>query len=152
MRLIRWILILGALLIIGVTARSAEVAPDFKYKSFTGDSGKLSDFDKPVVVNFWAVWCPFCLKELPDIQKVYNDYKDNVVIISIVTDSQGDPPGYVKKKKYDWIFAYSSEACEAYNVGAIPLTIFIDSQGKILGREEGQMSEKELRAYLERLK
>ncbi|MFQ5999048.1 MAG: TlpA family protein disulfide reductase, partial [Candidatus Bathyarchaeia archaeon] len=62
-----------------------EKLPDFTLKTLDGGkSVSLSDFTgKPVVVNFWASWCPFCVEELPDFETIGQELGDEVVFISI---------------------------------------------------------------------
>ena len=70
----------------GVTA---QIAPDFTFTDLvTGKTTKLSDLrDKPVYLNFWATWCPPCVKELPHIQAKYEKYKDRIHFLAISVDS-----------------------------------------------------------------
>ena len=61
------------------------VAPDFAFTDLaTGKVMNLSDLrDKPVYLNFWATWCPPCVKELPHIQAKYEQYKDKIHFLAI---------------------------------------------------------------------
>src|SRR5690625_1953509 len=57
-----------------------NLAPDFELETLDGETAKLSDFrGKPVLLNFWATWCPPCRAEMPDMQKFYED-KDVVIL------------------------------------------------------------------------
>src|SRR5699024_11292811 len=59
-----------------------EKAPDLELKTLDGEKVKLSDYEgEKVIVNFWATWCPPCREEIPDIQKLYDNY--DVEILSI---------------------------------------------------------------------
>ncbi len=61
-----------------------KLAPDFEISDFTGTRHRLSDFrGKPVYVNFWATWCVPCQVELPDIQKLQVEHKDELAVISV---------------------------------------------------------------------
>ena len=61
------------------------VAPDFAFTELTtGKVMNLSDLrDKPVYLNFWATWCPPCVRELPHIQAKYEQYKDKIHFLAI---------------------------------------------------------------------
>ena len=53
------------------------------YRLFDGDSGNLDDFlGKWLVVNYWADWCPQCIKEMPEITNFYNENKDSVLVLA----------------------------------------------------------------------
>ena len=64
-------------------------APDEVLHTFDGKEIRLKDqyAEKPVYLNFWASWCPPCVKEMPTIQKMYEKYGDkvNFVIVSVDT-------------------------------------------------------------------
>ena len=53
------------------------------YRLFDGDSGNLNDFlGKWLVVNYWADWCPPCIKEMPELTNFYNENKDSVLVLA----------------------------------------------------------------------
>tara|TARA_B100001057_G_scaffold273927_1_gene274230 strand:+ start:2243 stop:2644 length:402 start_codon:yes stop_codon:yes gene_type:complete len=53
------------------------------YRLFDGDSGNLDDFlGKWLVVNYWADWCPPCIKEMPELTNFYNENKDSVLVLA----------------------------------------------------------------------
>ena len=57
-------------------------APDFQLQSLDGQSVSLSSFQgKPVLINFWATWCPPCRGEMPYIQQVYEEWSDKGLVI-----------------------------------------------------------------------
>ncbi len=69
---------------LGVGPQAGKLAPDFEVSDFEGDRHRLSDFrGKVVYVNFWATWCLFCVKELPDIQELLDRHPDDLVVISV---------------------------------------------------------------------
>ncbi len=58
------------------------LAPDFELQTATGETVKLSDLrGQAVLVNLWATWCPPCRAEMPAIEKIYNEYKDDGLVV-----------------------------------------------------------------------
>lgn len=148
------ILILGGLWFIwtrmiagGVSVTGSEVissepapipghpAPDFELKNLDGELVRLSDFKgKPVIVNFWATWCPPCRAEFPDFQKVSVEQADKLVIIGI-NHTTGDSPQFVPDFVAEFGITFpivldeTGETVKAYKVVGLPTTVFIDSNG-----------------------
>ena len=70
-------------------AKGQKCLPDVSYTDTTGKHYTAKDLaGKVVVVNFWATWCKPCLKEIPDLSRVYEKYKDQgVIILGVLTDN-----------------------------------------------------------------
>ena len=69
------------------TLNNGAPAPDFTFTTPGGKAHKLSDFKgKLIVLNFWASWCPPCIKEFPHFVKLATDYKDDVIFIALSSD------------------------------------------------------------------
>lgn len=67
-------------------------APDFTFTDIKGKSRRLSDFDgKIVMLNFWASWCPPCVKEFPDLLAVAASMPDDVVLLALSSDFEEAP-------------------------------------------------------------
>src|SRR5512138_4025752 len=61
------------------------LAPDFELKTLAGETIKLSNLrGKAVLINLWATWCPPCRAEMKSIDKVYNEYKSQGLIVLAV--------------------------------------------------------------------
>ena len=136
-----------------------NTAPDFTVLDKDGNTVRLSDkFGKPVVINFWATWCPPCKQELPDFDKLCKEYGDRVVFMMVnLTDGYRDTVDgtkrFVSGKGYTFpvYFDTKDNAASAYNVSSIPQTTFIDAKGNIYTTRIGAMSEATLRSYLNAL-
>ena len=63
-----------------ISAGSTHAAPDFTLQKLGGGTISLSEFrgKKPVVVDFWASWCPNCRRDMPNLNRFYEKYKDKV--------------------------------------------------------------------------
>ena len=67
-------------------------APDFTFTDLDGSTHKLSDFQgKIVLIDFWATWCPTCVKEFPAITDFVESQKGDVVLIALSSDSGTEP-------------------------------------------------------------
>ena len=135
----------------GVTA---QIAPDFTFTDLvTGKTTKLSDLrDKPVYLNFWATWCPPCVKELPHIQAKYEQYKDRIHFLAISVDSEQEAPAqFISSKGYTFTVGYGneSEISRAYNIEAIPASYIIGTDGTIKAQIVGSMDEADLERFLQ---
>ena len=136
----------------GVTA---QIAPDFTFTDLvTGKTTKLSDLrDKPVYLNFWATWCPPCVKELPHIQSKYEQYKVRIHFLAISVDSEQDAPAqFISSKGYTFPVGYGNEReiSRAYNIEAIPASYIIGTDGTIKAQIVGSMDEADLESFLQK--
>lgn len=133
-----------------------NTAPDFPVLDADGNTVRLSDmFGKPVVINFWATWCPPCRSELPAFDKLYRQYGNEVSFMMIdLTDGYRETVEGVKRfiseNGYTFPVYYDTEgsAAEAYNVSSIPFTVAVGRNGNIVGTHLGAMSEAALRSYI----
>ena len=136
----------------GVTA---QISPDFTFTDLvTGKTTKLSDLrDKPVYLNFWATWCPPCVKELPHIQAKYEQYKDRIHFLAISVDSEQEAPAqFISSKGYTFTVGYGNEReiSRAYNIEAIPASYIIGTDGTIKAQIVGSMDEADLESFLQK--
>ena len=115
-----------------------KLAPDFQLDNLDGQSVSLSEFwGKPVLVNFWASWCPPCRSEMPFIQDTFTDKKwvdEELVVLAI---DIGESPSTVSEfaKEYGLTFHILLDVARdvslEYYVRAMPTTFFIDRGGII---------------------
>lgn len=145
-----------------ITAATSDkiAAPDFVVYDADGKEVRLSDFKgRPVVLNFWASWCPPCKAEMPHFNTVYADVKDSVVFLMIdLVDGQRETQQlgqtYVDEQGFSFpiYFDLKQSAANAYGISSIPTTIFIDVDGNVVTGQEGMMDEQTLRAGIELIK
>ena len=134
-------------------------APDITLQAIDGQTVSLTDLQGQVVlVNFWASWCPPCRAEMPDMQKVFEDYQDQGFIIlainSTIQDQQSEAIDFVQAYglTFPILFDFSGKVTTSYKVEALPTSFFIDRDGIIqevvIG---GPMAEALLRERIEKL-
>lgn len=122
---------------------------------------KLSDYiGTPVVLNFWASWCPPCKAEMPGFNEMSKKYaKEKIAILMInLTDGEKETVSkaqqYLQSNNYDMKVLYDKnlDAANKYNINSIPRTIFIDRDGYIFkDNTAGAISEEELEKQIKLL-
>lgn len=110
------------------------------------DFALSSSFGKPIVLNFWASWCPPCKSEMPEFQTAYETYGSDVQFIMVnLTDGERETietaSAFVKDQGYTFPVFYdiNQEAAYAYEVSSIPTTYFIDTNGNIAASAQGML-------------
>jgi thiol-disulfide isomerase/thioredoxin len=105
---------------------------------------KLNQYrGKIVLLNFWAIWCKYCIQEMPDLEAVYRQYRDQgVVVLAVnVTEDEAAILDYAKKSGLTFPMLRDTDqlASKAYKVQAFPTTVFMDRQGKVRYTQIGAM-------------
>ncbi len=129
-----------------------NAAPDFTVLNSDGEKVKLSDFfGKPIVINFWASWCPPCKAELPDFEKACKAYDGKVTFLMVnLTDGQRETvevaKSFIEAQGYTFpvYFDIDYEASYKYGLSSIPQTYFLDAQGNIVAKATGMLSASQL--------
>lgn len=121
-----------------------EQAPDFEFLGEQGHALKLSDFaGTPIVLNFWASWCPPCRMEKPHFQRAFEQYGDDVAFIVLNVDEPMDTVrAYMDEEGFTFpvYFDVLHEGSEAFGVTGVPETVFIDADGFITSRFLGAIN------------
>lgn len=137
-----------------VTVKEGEQAPDFILESFDGEKVSLADFKgkKAVFVDFWAGWCPFCVGELPQIQKIASEFEEDLVVLGIHrTETEDIKTG--QKFADDLGITYAllkdtdGSVYKSYTAGQnlMPTSAFINKEGKVIKLLFGPKTEDQMR-------
>ena len=125
------------------------IASDFTVYDREGNPKKLSDLrGKPVVINFWATWCHYCVEEMPQFEEAYKKYGDSVEFMLIdLTDGYQETQEwgeeFIDNKKITApvYFDLDQDAAVAHSVYSIPVTYLIYSDGRVYDCTIGQIGE-----------
>ena len=134
--------LVAALFLISAIEVSAEVkagytAPGFALEDINGKTVSLSSFKgKPVLLNFWATWCPYCRKERAHLSSLYEKYREkDLVVISISTDSSVEKlKRFMKDNPAPFIVLSDSGrmAAPKYGIKGLPTSFLVDRNGKVV--------------------
>ena len=148
----------------------ATQAYDFTAMDKDGKTVKLSDFKgKKVYINMWASWCGPCMREIPELEKVYQKYKNNKDIVFLSMTSPNDAEFknqspqdkskdvILKKAKelgatYPVLFDVNDRFIINYAIRSFPTHILINSDGTFETRIAGAVTEESLTKEIEKLK
>ncbi|MBQ5916862.1 MAG: TlpA family protein disulfide reductase, partial [Lachnospiraceae bacterium] len=145
-------------------AKKADTIPaiDFTLQDQYGNTHTLSEYKgKTVFLNFWATWCPPCRNEMPDIQKLYEEYQaeedPSVIILGIAAPNYGregseeEIIAFLEKNGYTYpvVMDTTGEMFMQYGIYSFPTTFMIDAEGNIFGYLPGQLNEMVMRSIIE---
>lgn len=118
--------------------REGFLAPDFSLQTPEGETVSLSQFrGQAVLVNLWATWCPPCRAEMPAIQKLYEEYKDQgFVVLAINMTYQDNPQAVVpfiqeRNLTFPILIEDTGHVAEQYELRSLPSSFFISRDGII---------------------
>jgi len=135
------------------------LAPGFNLPALGG--GTISTdglLGQPLVINFWASWCPPCRSEMPALQRVYDEYQDQGLVLLGINATNQDSISAATEFAEEYgltfpnVFDTGGRATNDYQVRSLPTTFFVDREGIIqeiiVG---GPISEALLRIRVEQL-
>ena len=130
-------------------------APDITLTTVTGESFALSELrGKPVVLNFWATWCPPCRAELPELQAASQRYAGQLDIIGV---NQAEPAEGVAAFAQQFGLTFpipldaNADTSRRYAVRSLPTTFFVDRAGVIRHIQSGPLTEATLAQALQKV-
>jgi cytochrome c biogenesis protein CcmG, thiol:disulfide interchange protein DsbE len=124
--------------------------PAFNLARFDGEGRiALEDFEgTPVVLNFWASWCPFCIEEMPGFERVHQRFQGSVAFlgVSMRESSRSLAEDLVERTGVTYELAEDPEGSLFTEVGAfgMPTTLFITADGRLAERFGGPLREEQL--------
>jgi cytochrome c biogenesis protein CcmG/thiol:disulfide interchange protein DsbE len=129
-------------------------APNFSFTTFDGVTHTSADLKgSPVVLNFWAVYCPACGKFAPTLEKAYQAHKPQGLLVFGI--AAGEPEHSLKEKAESLGLTYplasSMETARSFGVRRIPMTFLIDADGNVQSSLLGARDLAELETELKKI-
>ncbi len=113
-----------------VSADETRIAPDWTLHSTSGEIVTLSEVatEQPVIVLFWATWCPYCKALMPHIQSIRMEYGSAVRVLAVhFRDDKGDPVAYIENAGFDFtLLPEGDEVAKLNDVWGTPGVIVVD--------------------------
>lgn len=122
---------------------------DNKAVNFTQSEGKVA------LVNYWATWCAPCIAEMPDLQKLYTDYKDEVDFYFITSEAPKVVKPFLERENYTLpVYYFLSSPPDVLKSSSLPTTFLIGKDGDIIMKKTGaaNWNSKTVRATIDKLK
>jgi thiol-disulfide isomerase/thioredoxin len=124
----------------------------------TPDGGKLamqSFKGKPLLINFWATWCPPCVEELPLIERFYSQNKaKNIQVLGLAADKPAAVQTFLKKLPLSFPIGITDLSGIALSkswgnlAGGLPFSVMLAADGHVMQRKMGKLSEDDLKIWL----
>jgi thiol-disulfide isomerase/thioredoxin len=120
-----------------ITFRGVSLSPDSEIKVFDLESHR----GKVVLINFWATFCPYCLEEMPHLQRIYMDLQyDDFVVIGVSSDTRHILEGFLTKQRQPWDNIFGNDAGhlgKKFDVNTIPRAFLINRAGVLVAVGNG---------------
>lgn len=125
-----------------VTATATATPADFNLTLMDEDGNTLSlaDFKgKAIFLNMWATWCPPCIAEMPNINKLYKEMGNEVAFVMVSLDDDFETAkAFNKRKGFDLpIYTLQSRRPAMYQSTTVPTTYVISADGKLMMTHKG---------------
>lgn len=117
------------------TLQNGDLAPDFTAELADGSTFALSEQrGKKVLLNFWATWCGPCVGEMPALERLHEEYPEELTVVAVnCQETPETVDEFIKENGYTFPIAYdeSGEISQQYPTDGIPFTLIIDEEGVI---------------------
>ena len=125
--------------------------PEFGFATCEGDeltTGALTG--QPLLINFWATWCPPCVRELPNLAQVHVDNEGEVTVVGVAVDASPEAVRtFLEHNELPYTLAWDSEGIAAdLGFNSIPATVAVAADGTVVDIHRGYASVEDLTALL----
>ncbi len=119
-----------------------EDAPAFSLTSLEGDALQLADFEgQTVVLNFWASWCGPCRAEVPAFNRFAAEHPEVAVLgLAVQSGGKAEVERAAAQFGIDYPVAIADSISDSYGVSALPTTVVVDGDGRVVAAHAGALS------------
>ena len=125
----------------------SDFDPEFTFKTKDRDGNEYDESifasNKLTMINFWEPWCGPCVNEIPDLEKLYEKYKEQGFMILGVyseTSMENEVSEVLASGKVSYPILHYSTEFDQFQTGYVPTTVFVDSKGHIIKMDDGTNS------------
>ena len=143
------VLILIANVVSYLRSPEMDVKPEFTGRLIDGSMATLEEFSgKPLILHFWATWCPTCKLEAPAIESLSQDYQ--VMTVAVESGDDAEIGEFMQEKGYAFPVLNDNDGTirRLFKVKAFPTTFILDKNGEIVFTEVGYTSNIGLRVRM----
>ncbi len=122
---------------------TGTLPPEFSLLLPDGRHVSVSDLKgRPVLINFWATWCPPCRAEMPELLQAARDYPDLVMLAVNVSEAPGDVSKFAEQFRMDVpvVIDPTGTISDRYNITGLPTSVFLDPDGTIASVRPGAIN------------
>jgi thiol-disulfide isomerase/thioredoxin len=132
---------------------SGQPSLDVPFTYFDGRAGNLADFaGRPLVINFWASWCPACVAEMPDFETVHDALGDRVAFLGLAMQEtdQDAARALIEQTGVTYSLGQDPDGSIFASFGgiAMPTTVLIDEKGTVVETHHGALFARDLEAII----
>ena len=127
-----------------VTFKRSIAAPEFMLKNLSGDTVRLEQFRGDyILLNFWATWCPPCVKEMPSMERLQQKFKHkgiHVVAISLDKEPEAKIAAFVARLNLTFpiLLDPDGKVSGPYGANALPSTFILNPDGRVIAAAKGE--------------
>lgn len=134
---------------------TAQQAPEFAMEAIGGETVSLADYQGEVVlINIWATWCPPCVREIPRLVRLHEQFQaQGFAVLGVNTawqDERSDVERFVQSQgiSYPVLFDVEGEVSQSYSGRLLPTSYLVDRDGKIVNTYVGEVDEAQLEEHI----